>query len=1207
MQDFKYLSRSDWQDTYPAGVAISTNTVIVNDMQYGTDVPVKATDKIPVYETVTVAQEVLDALNEGREEDKKQDKLVLINLMDKGFNDPLWNDLINQMSWTEQNMLLTYGYCRIAGISNIGSREIKANDGPAGIKGNICPGLKSYMCFPSQQLLAATWNLPLVNKVGDAFGMEMLHAGYTAIYGPGAGIHRSAFSGRNFEYYSEDGFISGKMFAAETRGLQSRGVIVFAKHMVLNDAERNRYGVATFANEQAIREIYLKAFEGGVVEGKANGIMTSHNRIGCIWAGGHGGLLTDVLRREWGFTGITITDAAVSDHEFNARAMASAVVAGQDLWMHGGLNNAWDGYKSNATVAQAMREACHRILYNQLHSNGMNNITADTEFRDVTPWWKTALTAVQAVSVTVLCIAAVMAVAGIIFGTKSFEKMYVAKRDGTYVYPYEREKGFKGFFINIGRGFMAMSKKNRIITVVVCSVTVVAVLTAIIVPISVNAYRNRPIPPVPPVPRETYTFEAEDGKVVLGSGIDTGGHPQMPYVSKEAGAEETYIGGISRIVGATVTFHIKAEKAAVAELIVSVSQNNRYSPLLGAITVLVNGEMIDESGRDSTINFDDEESWVKFCDVSLGDIELIEGMNTVQIMQISETRGNNINCIRLDSTAPLALVGAPSPFGDDEWTRTEIAVGVDGYENDCVTIGAPAFFTTVNYADGYVGNLAGNAGAFVSFEVEAESDCEAVLYLCVSARSTPHGFADTYKLTVNGTEIEVSAIMPSGNDSWTTFSYVGLGKINLEAARTNIVKIEVVADKDSEDGKANGAIGANISGIALTADGLEFTGTVHECGHVCPDCGLCRDINCNKVSCAEKCEEILPKHECTSVCPDCGGCIDDDCAEPECETKCECVPPNDGDWIGYAFDAVTGGKLSDGVTMKDGSHAGGSLNVNANGYIGGVARNYGAEITFDIYAEDACTATLYLVLSERPGTFVMNDAYRLLVNGVDYPSRTDLSTSAENWEKFDAHLFRHVDLIVGNNTITVRVVDTRDVGANIKGITLKTGSTPLVWKRSTVTVFDAVTDGALSAGVAMTNGTAESGALTVCTDNGGYIGGVARNIGAQITFNIHADKAGKARLIFTVAERDLTSSFTFDDAYKLTVNGVDVPSDADMSRTGMGWTVFRDYDLGEIMLKEGNNVIAFTVTEVKESELGSNVKGIKLDSNELTLSWGNGG
>ncbi|MCX4314197.1 MAG: hypothetical protein OSJ83_10150 [Clostridia bacterium] len=136
-----------------------------------------------------------------------------------------------------------------------------AHDGPAGVKNDTPAELDTFMAFPCGVLLASTFDDALVQEVGNAFGLEMLHAGVGEIYGTGAGIHRSVYGGRNWEYFSEDGFISGKILAAEVRGLQSKGAIVNIKHLVLNDQEIYRCGVTTWANEQSIREIYLKAFD----------------------------------------------------------------------------------------------------------------------------------------------------------------------------------------------------------------------------------------------------------------------------------------------------------------------------------------------------------------------------------------------------------------------------------------------------------------------------------------------------------------------------------------------------------------------------------------------------------------------------------------------------------------------------------------------------------------------------------------------------------------------------------------------------------------------------------------------------------------------------------------------------------------------------------------------------------------------------------
>lgn len=372
-QEIVYLSRNDWQGTYPSAVKLTcTSEIMLTDMQYGFDPEEQEGDEMPLYDTVG-----------------SYGQLTLAMLKNLEYDDPMWEELLNQLTWEETNKLCSYGAGAFAGAESIAAPGGRAKDGPCGIS-SANANLNSFMAFPSNTLVAATWNEELIERMGDAFGMEILHIGFTGIYGPGANMHRSAYSGRNWEYFSEDAFLSGKMFAAESRGLRNRGVIMVAKHFALNDQETNRCGTTTWANEQTVRENYLKAFEIGIVEGNCNGLMSSFNRFGCTWAGSHKGLLTEVLRNEWGFLGIVETDAAVGAHMTCSQAFAEGIVAGNDLWMSGG-GLVWDYYKDNATVCQALRESAHRILYTQLNSNAMNGLSSTTMVVKITPWWLLAL------------------------------------------------------------------------------------------------------------------------------------------------------------------------------------------------------------------------------------------------------------------------------------------------------------------------------------------------------------------------------------------------------------------------------------------------------------------------------------------------------------------------------------------------------------------------------------------------------------------------------------------------------------------------------------------------------------------------------------------------------------------------------------------------------------------------------------------------
>lgn len=219
------------------------------------------------------------------------------------YDDPKWNDLLDQLTFEECiNVHGNSGWGTPAAES-VGKVADSVVDGPgeAG-NGNIAGGT----WWPSAVVIAATWNEELANKEGIAYGHQSILGGYVGAYAPAMNTHRSPFGGRNFEYYSEDGFIAGKIGAQVVKGLQSDGVMVYIKHFMLNDGDTNRNGVMTWANEQSIREIYGKPYELSVKEGGALGIMACLNRIGMSW--GHYGLFNNILRDEWGFIGYLITD-----------------------------------------------------------------------------------------------------------------------------------------------------------------------------------------------------------------------------------------------------------------------------------------------------------------------------------------------------------------------------------------------------------------------------------------------------------------------------------------------------------------------------------------------------------------------------------------------------------------------------------------------------------------------------------------------------------------------------------------------------------------------------------------------------------------------------------------------------------------------------------------------------------------------------------
>ena len=309
----------------------------------------------------------------------------LKELAGKPYNDELWDKFLDQLTAEEMLKLFNEGCYKTTSIARGSTIIIPATtsaDGPTGFV-NFMGNPAVYDCcyYQSECLLAQTYNLELATKQAHAIGNESLVGNargdgmpYPGWYGPAMNIHRSPFSGRNTEYYSEDPFISGKFGATVVRGVQEKGIYVNIKHFALNDQEsyRDANGIATWVDEQAMREIYLKPFEMTVKEGDPHGLMSSFNRVGYEWAGGCYRLLTNILREEWGFKGSVICDFKTKSY-MNSKQM---LFAGGDI----GLINAETGYLgtgssgvsfSNARDVSYLRRAAHNTLYALANSNVM--------------------------------------------------------------------------------------------------------------------------------------------------------------------------------------------------------------------------------------------------------------------------------------------------------------------------------------------------------------------------------------------------------------------------------------------------------------------------------------------------------------------------------------------------------------------------------------------------------------------------------------------------------------------------------------------------------------------------------------------------------------------------------------------------------------------------------------------------------------------
>ena len=308
-----------------------------------------------------------------------------------------WDDLMDMVTFDEMAKLIGQAYCSTTPVKTINKPSTKESDGPMGITAKLVGGASSTS-YTSEDVLAATFNIELIERMGASFGNDCLKSSRKAVsgvYAPGANTHRTPYSGRNFEYYSEDPFVAGKTCAAEIRGLNSKGVYAFMKHFALNDQETGRDGIAVWCNEQAAREIYLQAFEYPVEEADFACVMTSFNRIGTVWAGADYNLLTNILRGEWGMKGCVQTDFANNN---NYMDVIQGLMAGGDMWL---CNDAakWtpllEAKKDDPKVVSAMREATKHILYTVANSNAMNGMGYNTTVVEVRGWWQDAIVYAQ--------------------------------------------------------------------------------------------------------------------------------------------------------------------------------------------------------------------------------------------------------------------------------------------------------------------------------------------------------------------------------------------------------------------------------------------------------------------------------------------------------------------------------------------------------------------------------------------------------------------------------------------------------------------------------------------------------------------------------------------------------------------------------------------------------------------------------------------
>ena len=1110
-KSFKYLSRKDWTATYPKPAVMDCLTKkMADDMQYTKEVTPREGDVMPKFGVAGTAK--------------------LLDLWGLDYDAPEWDSLLDQLTWDEAVSLVTKGG-GTGGAVSVGAPGSEGKDGPGGI-GVANANLPNVMCFPSECLMAATFNDELIEELGNAFGMEILHVGgYAGIYGPGANIHRSAFSGRNFEYYSEDPFISGKMLAREVKGLQSRGVIVFTKHFALNDEERNRYGVSVWANEQSIREIYLKPFETGVREGGMNGIMSSFNRIGTAWSGKHGGLLTEVLRNEWGFLGVVQTDAYVGTHMH--RALAESIVAGNDFTMGGANPRALDSYKNNATVGKALRDCSHRILYTQLHSLAMNGLSVDYRIVYQKAWWRVAIDDGR-------IIAGLLSVAGFAMLIASFFVVYGVNKKKRLVelrLQTAMNESVDGVVKDPApvRYFFDVFPKS--FTAITASVIAVAVIASIIIPVAVaagNVVRHE-CTSVCSVCGGCQNFDckekacekkcsckrlcehacstcglcldptstAELCKEKCGSDLTKAqrleaeddhtykfaGNRGGLAVVQEPDSSLKYVANMNENGGSAVKFVIESAEESKGGLIVSVSKQPPALLYTNSVLVTVNGKTMESRGFVPGLT-NGEAQWVTFTEVNLGCIELKKGRNVIEFTMINSenSKGFNFDAITVKSNTDISWYeGAhicdhvcaecglcrqaqcPDPV-----CKAKCYCNIEKTEYNLSDGKATADGLTVT--NGVA--IFTNANQKLEYVIKSTTQTSAVL--CVNAKTDVKNLkaSDAFALLLNGKKLAVGDEVIGGD-----YDYVTLASVTLPYGKN---KIEIVA------------LGSN----AISAKGLV--------------------IGCN--------EELT-----------------------------------------YA-------DANEFLTTDDRVYVSGNARKSSEYCIAMNENCKGSVITFPICSSKATNADLYFNIASRPTSAKIADILKIKVNGTEVFTDADLPTEGREWFTYNDVFLSNISLKSGINEITFEVLtNNQSINTNLRSIIFKNCDAQLDWADSAASNFvlkieaeDTILGQSSQGKPYVKEGENAS--------NDKYLGGV-NEAGlftpgeATITFKVNASEEETVGLYFGAGVMGSARA----SAYAITVNGE--PYSSELSWSGGGWCDWKAWYWGAIKLKKGENVIVIRINE----------------------------
>ena len=390
-----FLSRNDWSGTWRENIELAIIEKMIAELALDrwTGIGREFYD----YPAEWEALPILNAANgltlyDMFNMDEDQDGITA----SKDYDDPAWAKLLENLTMEE---LMTVGDCfhwrhAVPSVNAPGSRD---ENGPQGLTVSLFGGGLVTMegesaeatAFTSEDVMTATFNTELMYRVGQMIAYDCLDASVSCLYGPGANTHRTPYGGRNFEYYSEDGFLAGEMAYAEVSALLDHGIDVVFKHFALNDTEQDRLGQAAWLTEQTAREVYLKAFQKALEENDGRGgVMTAYTRWGTTWSGYNQKLMTGILRGEWGNKAMYITDNILTQYcDASAAIIAGGVTCFDAMMSYAtdDLKETVGGETPDPVVVNALVEAMHHNLYTLINSAAMNGIGENTVVTKATP------------------------------------------------------------------------------------------------------------------------------------------------------------------------------------------------------------------------------------------------------------------------------------------------------------------------------------------------------------------------------------------------------------------------------------------------------------------------------------------------------------------------------------------------------------------------------------------------------------------------------------------------------------------------------------------------------------------------------------------------------------------------------------------------------------------------------------------------------